>query len=150
MTTSTPVRVVAVILCLAGSFSVAAVPVAAQDQAVIARDAWVRAPAPSKDEAALYLVIENRSSERRAVVAASSEAAGKLEMHEMRMVGRLMVMSRVGQITVPAKGKTALSSGGLHIMLFGLKSRPAVGDSVAVTLRLDDGTTVPVTATVRK
>jgi len=35
-------------------------------------------------------------------------------------------------------------------MLFGLKTRPAVGDKLNVTLKLDDGTTVPVEATVRK
>jgi hypothetical protein len=51
---------------------------------------------------------------------------------------------------VSAKGKTELRSGGVHIMMFGLKKRPAVGDSVAIMLNLEDGTTVPVTASVRK
>jgi copper(I)-binding protein len=36
------------------------------------------------------------------------------------------------------------------MMLFGFKTRPSVGDSLKITLTLDDGTTVPVTATVRK
>ncbi len=35
-------------------------------------------------------------------------------------------------------------------MLFGLKTRPAPGDKINATLKLDDGTTVPVEAIVRK
>jgi copper(I)-binding protein len=35
-------------------------------------------------------------------------------------------------------------------MLFGLKARPAVGDTITATLTLDDGTMVPVSATVKK
>jgi copper(I)-binding protein len=125
-------------------------PLHAADASVIARDAWVRVPAPSKDETVLYVVLENHSAERRAVVAASSDLADRVEMHEMRMNGRLMTMDQVDRITVPAKGRTELRSGGLHIMLFGLKKRPAVGDTVAFVLTLDDGTKVPVAAAVRK
>jgi copper(I)-binding protein len=35
-------------------------------------------------------------------------------------------------------------------MLFGLKSRPAEGGKISITLKLDDGSTVPVTASVRR
>ena len=59
-------------------------------------------------------------------------------------------MTPVTQIAVPANGKSTLSPNGFHLMLFGLKSRPAEGDKLMVTLKLDDGTTVPVTAVVRK
>ena len=48
------------------------------------------------------------------------------------------------------QGKASLQPNGLHIMMFGLKTRPAAGDTINVTLRLDDGTSVPVAATVRK
>ena len=127
-----------------------AVQAPATAEGVIARDAWMRVPPPLKDETAVYLVIENRSSKPVAVVGASSDAAEKLELHEMRMVGRVMSMNQLSRITVPARGKTELRSGGVHLMVFGLKTRPAVGDSVTITLKLDDGTVVPVTAAVRK
>ena len=122
----------------------------AQETGVIARDAWVRVPAPSKDETALYVALENHGAQRRAVVAVSSDVAATAEMHEMRMAGKMMSMSPIAQIAIPAHGKTELRPGGVHIMLFGLKSRPAIGDSVHVTLALDDGSTIPVIATVRK
>ena len=122
----------------------------AQTADVVARDAWVRVPLPSKSETALYLVLENHGSQRRAVVSASSDSAAAAEMHQMTMVKMMMVMTPVNQVVIPAKGKTSFSPNGLHIMLYGLKTRPALGDKINVTLKLDDGTTVPVEADVRK
>lgn len=122
----------------------------AQEGGVVAREAWVPVPLPSNDGTALFVVLENHTASGRAVVAVSSDAANKAEMHEMKMDGKMMSMSPVQEIRIPANGKTELRPGGLHVMLFGLKSRPAVGDAVRATLTLDDGSTVPVTATVRK
>jgi copper(I)-binding protein len=123
---------------------------AGQTVPVVAHDAWAREPAPSRDVMALFVVLENRGSTTKAVVSAESEMADKVELHEMKMDGAMMRMSPVKQIEVPAGGKTELKPGGLHVMIFGLKRRPAVGDALAVTLTLDDGTKVPVVATVRR
>jgi periplasmic copper chaperone A len=122
----------------------------AQAPDVIARDAWVRVPLPSKTETALYLVLENHSSQRRAVVSVSSDSATAAEMHQMTMVRMTMVMTPISQVAIPARGKTSFNPNGMHIMLYGLKSRPAPGDMINATLKLDDGTTVSVAATVRK
>jgi copper(I)-binding protein len=122
----------------------------AQASAVVVHDAWVRVPAPSKKETALYMVIENHSSQKRALVSASSDLAGKIELHQMRMDGKVMIMTMVPQIAIPAGGKATLSPSGYHMMMFRLANRPAVGDNVNVILKLDDGTSVPVTATVKK
>jgi copper(I)-binding protein len=127
-----------------------AVTLAADDAAVVARDAWVRLPLPSKDQTAMYVVLENHSTQKRTVVAASSEAAAKLELHEMKMVRTVMSMNPVAQVGIPAKGKVSFNPDGYHIMLFGLKRKPAVGDTMTAILKLDDGSTVSVTATVRK
>lgn len=135
-------------ICLAGLLLAASL--AAQSAAVVAHDGWVRLPAPSKTETAFYVELENHGSSPRAVVSVSSEAAGTAEMHKMMMDGDMMGMMPVDKIAIPANGKASLSPNGLHIMLFGLKRKLAAGDKVTVTLKLDDGTTVPVTATVRK
>lgn len=146
-----------------------AATLAAQGGAVVAHDAWARVPAPSKTETALYMVVENHSSQARSIVSVSSAASEKAEMHEMKMMPakhdgkpsnipnmpdkkaqEMMVMTPVPQIAIPANGKATLAPNGYHIMLFGLKSRLAEGDKVPVTLKLDDGTTVPVTAVVRQ
>jgi copper(I)-binding protein len=141
-------RRVALVACAAGLFSSARL--GAQDAAVVARDAWVRLPLPSKTDTVLYAVLENRGAERRAVVSASSDAAGTVEMHEMKMDRAVMRMTQVSEIGIPAKGKTTLNPNGLHLMLFGLKTKLAVGDTLTVTLKLDNGTTVAVKAEVRK
>jgi copper(I)-binding protein len=122
----------------------------AQTPAVVAHDAWVRLPLKSQNDAALFMMIENHSAQPRSVVSVSSTASASAEMHQMHMDKMVMVMLPVTQIAIPANGKTSLDPNGYHIMLFRLKMRPMVGDKIEVTLKLDDGTTVPVEATVRK
>lgn len=122
----------------------------AQSSDVIARDAWARVPLPSKTETALYVVVENHSSQKRTIVSVSSDSGTAAEMHQMQMVKMSMVMTPINQVSIPARGKTSFNPNGMHIMVYGLKSRPVPGDTVNVTLKLDDGTTVPVQAIVRK
>jgi copper(I)-binding protein len=138
------------IVCIAALLAARPVAVSTQASAVVAHDAWAREPAPSRDVAGLFVVLENSGASPRSVVSASSDAADKVELHEMKMTNGMMSMSPVKQIDVPAHGRTELKPGGLHVMLFGLKKRPAPGDTLSVTLTLDDGTKVPVTAAVRK
>ena len=121
----------------------------AQTQTVTAHDAWTREPAPSRDITAVFVVLENTGQAARAVVSATCDAADKAELHEMKNENGMMHMSPVKSIPLPA-GKTELKPGGLHIMIFGLKQRPVVGDHISLTLTLDDGSTVPVSAVVRK
>jgi len=123
---------------------------AEQSTAVVARDAWVRLPAASKTQTALYVVFENHSPEKRKAVSAICDVAQTAEMHEMTMTRAMMVMAPVSEVSIPAKGKRSLDPNGYHLMLFGLKTKLAVGDVVHATFTLDDGSTVPVTATVRK
>ena len=125
-----------------------ALPLAAQD--VVARDGWARLPLPSKNDTAVFAVVENHSAQKRKIVAVSTAAAQAAEMHEMRMERMTMVMTPVKDVSIPAHGKTSFNPDTLHIMVFGLKSKPAIGDTIQLTLKLDDGSTVPVTATFRK
>jgi copper(I)-binding protein len=122
----------------------------AQDSGVVVHDAWVRVPLPSKTETVAYMVIENHSSQKRALVSASSDVAGVIELHQMRMDGKVMSMAPVPKIEIPARGKATLSPSGYHLMMFRLKQKPAVGDNVNIVLKLDDGTSMPVVATVKK
>ena len=121
-----------------------------EDSEIVVHDAWIRVPAPSKSETALYMVIENHSAQKKALVFASSDIAGAMEMHQMRMDGKVMAMTPVPNIMVPARGKATLNPNGYHMMMYRLKTRPAVGDTVDVILKFDDGTSLSVTATVKK
>jgi copper(I)-binding protein len=123
---------------------------AADDAAIVARDGWLRQPPASLMEAAIYVVIENHTDQRRSIVSGTADIAEKVELHQMTMNHMLMQMTPVPRVDLPAKGKATFEPNALHIMLFGLKKRPMVGETVTVNLTLDDGTVVPVTATVRK
>ena len=122
----------------------------AQEAGVIARDGWVRRPAPSKKEAAMFVVVENHTAQKRKIVAVTTDASSVAEMHEMQMTKTSMVMTPISELSIPAHGKTTLNPDRYHIMLFGLKSRPEIGDVINAKLKLDDGTIVSFAATVRK
>ncbi len=122
----------------------------AQAATVTVHDAWVREAPAGRKVTAAFLVAENPGKSPRSIVSATSDAAETVELHEMKQVGSTMEMSPVKSIEVPAGGKTELKPGGLHVMMFGLKKPLAEGDTVMVTLVLDNGTKVNVAAQVRK
>jgi copper(I)-binding protein len=64
--------------------------------------------------------------------------------------GSMMKMQKVDRIEVPASGAVKLEPGGYHVMMFGLKQRLAVGDTVPVTLTFAEGGEVTVDAPVRE
>jgi len=123
----------------------------AQNADVVVHDAWIRVPLPSQNQTALYFVIENHAGAPRAIVSASSPAAEKIELHEEKMDAskKMMSMTPIARISVPASGKVMLQSGGYHMMVFGLKSRPVTGSTFPFSVTLDDGSTIAVTAMVR-
>ena len=121
-----------------------------QGPPVVARDAWVRQPLEGRDVTAAFLVVENHGAAARAIVGASSAGADKLELHEMKLDNGMMRMSPVDRIEIPAGGRVELKPGGFHIMIFGLKKPLVPGTSMPITLKLDDGTTIPLGADVRK
>jgi len=139
--------VLSVVAALATLMPVAAV---AQAPTVVVRDAWVRPPLPSKDETALYMTIENKSASPRAIVSVMSEESKMAEMHKEMMDGKMMKMTQLQKIELPANGTAVLKPNDMHVMLMGLKTKPAVGDTLSVTLKLDDGTMIPFKAEVRK
>lgn len=122
---------------------------AAQRATVTVRDAWVREASAGRAVTAAFLVLENKGDVPRALVRGTASVGDTLELHEMKREDGMMRMSPVPRMEVPAHGETALRPGGLHLMIFGLKAPLAPGDSVRLTLTLDDGTTLRVTAPVR-
>ncbi len=102
---------------------------------VSANDAWVRAPAPGQDNAAAYLHVTVRENAR--LVAVTSTIAGHVEIHAMKHENGMMMMREVGSLALPAKQAVALSPGGAHLMLIGLKRPIRAGDSVLLKLTVE-------------
>lgn len=97
-----------------------------------------------------YMTITNKGTVADRLIAASSPAAGKVEIHEMTMEGGVMKMRELsGGLPIEA-GKTAsLAPGGYHLMLMELKAPLKQGDKVPVTLTFEKAGKVDVTLDVQ-
>src|SRR6185369_1359316 len=88
---------------------------------------WARATVTPTGGA--YLAIDNQGAADRLVKVETGIA--KAELHNHIMDGGVMKMRAVDAIPVPA-GRTALSPGGYHIMLIGLKAPLKEGTTFAL------------------
>ena len=96
------------------------------------RDAWIRS-APQAGNSALYFVIHNYSADDE-LVGVSTEIAAAVEIHETSMAGDVMQMRMVESVPLVSGEDVEFASGGLHVMLVGLKEEAKVGDMVEVVL----------------
>lgn len=116
---------------------------------IVLDDPWIRETPPGRDVAAGYLRLRNNSGEDRALIAASSPRATRVELHTMEHEDGMMRMRQVDQVALPAGSAVELAPGGLHLMLFDIESAQA-GERIPVTLRFDDGWTIEADFPVRR
>src|SRR5512135_87653 len=93
--------------------------------------AWARATAPGQDSAAVSLSITSQKDAR--IVAVSSTAAERAEIHTMQHENGMMIMREAASLALPARQQVNLGSGD-HIMLVGLKQPLKAGDRVLLKL----------------
>jgi len=99
--------------------------------ALTVSDAWARATVEGQTGSGVFLRLTSRQDAQ--LVGASSDAADRVEIHEMRLVNNVMTMRRIESLPLPA-GKTVALEHGYHIMLIGLKRQLQPGQSVALSL----------------
>lgn len=85
------------------------------------------------EEAAVYFTIADFGAADR-LVAASSDAADDVQIHENRVERATASMQPLDGLDIPAGGNVQLKPGGLHIMLLGLRGALEPGDTVNITL----------------
>jgi len=132
------------LLAAAGLLSTAAF---AQTQVQVS-DAWIRATVPAQKATGAFMQLKAAKAAR--LVAASSPAAGRVEIHQMEMQGQTMRMHAVDGIDLPAGQAVNLASGGYHIMMLDLKRQMKDGEQVPLTLTVQgaDGKRDSVNLTV--
>lgn len=108
---------------------------------------WARATAPGAKVGGVFMVLAGGAAADR-LVAATSPAAGAVELHTHVMEGGVARMRAVPTIDVPAGGRVELKPGGLHVMLINLKAPLKTGDSVPLTLRFEKAGEVAIRAAV--
>jgi periplasmic copper chaperone A len=83
-----------------------------------------------RDEASVFLTIQNDGGKDTLIGARTSITGTLAEIHEMR--GSVMVLSKA--LPVPAKGNLDLASGGSHVMLVGIPADVNQGYHFTLTL----------------
>jgi len=111
-------------------------------------DPWIRATVPAQKATGAFMQLKAAKATR--LVAASSPAAGRVEIHQMEMQGQTMRMHAVDGIDLPAGQTVNLASGGYHFMLLDLKHQMKEGEQVPLTLTVQgaDGKRDKVNLTV--
>lgn len=112
------------------------------------RDAWIRT-APQGGNSALYFVIHNYSADDE-LVGVSAEFADAAEMHESSMVNDVMQMRMVESVPLASGEDVVFESGGLHVMLVGLKKEAKVGDMVDIVLHFKNSEDIRLQVPVRE
>ncbi len=129
---------------------VCALPLVASAETTVA-DPWVRATVPQQKASGAFMRLTSDVDAR--LLAAASPVAGTVEIHEMKMQDQVMKMSPIGALDLPAGQAVELKPGGYHVMLLDLKAQLKEGDSVPLTLTIEnrDGSrqTLEVKAPVR-
>ncbi|WP_331374377.1 copper chaperone PCu(A)C [Sinorhizobium chiapasense] len=83
-------------------------------------------------------VVKNTGGTDDRLLAVESSAAGRVELHEMKMENDVMKMRKLEDgIAIPAGGTVELKSGSLHLMFMEVKKPFAEGDAVPVTLTFE-------------
>lgn len=101
---------------------------------------------------AVYFTIENHSPGDDRVVSATTEVAGKAELHTSKAdANGVMRMAPIdGGITVPQGEKHELAPGADHLMLMDLKQKLRPGDTFPLTVTFETFGPVTVEVTVVK
>ena len=89
-------------------------------------NAWLRTPPAGLDKTAGYFQLINRSGSDKTLVGAASEQIRTIEMHTTTVDGDMMRMRRLQTIAIPAGETTRFEPGGMHLMIFGLRTSEAV------------------------
>jgi copper(I)-binding protein len=120
---------------------------AAGSAALDVQGAWVR-QVPGSDVAAAYMTLRNTGTRPATVTSIECPFAESAMIHETKVEGGLSKMRPQSALAVLPGQSVTLAPDGRHVMLMGVKPL-TVGQSVPLVLKLDDGSSVRVNATVR-
>jgi copper(I)-binding protein len=112
-------------------------------------DPWIKAA--DKGMTAAFGTLTNTGKDTVTLVGAACDQAGMAQLHETvgDGSGGMSMKEKKGGFPIKAGGTLVLEPGGDHIMLMDLKEKLQPGDSVKITLTLDDDTTGTFEATVK-
>jgi len=110
---------------------------------------WSRATAPVVSTGVVYFVLRNPSARHDRLISVSTPVADKAELHTHVQDGDMLRMHKVNAIDLAPGSTTALASGGLHVMLMGLKQPLLKGQAFPLTLVFEHAGSVTVRVDVQ-
>lgn len=114
-------------------------------------NAWTRATPPKAKAGGGFVDITNAGTEADRLVAVRSDAAAKVEIHEMAVTDGVMTMRPLADgLEIPAGETVALKPGGFHIMFMGLAHPFKQGGSIPVVLSFEKAGDVALELPVAK
>jgi periplasmic copper chaperone A len=117
---------------------------------VTVKDAWVRGTVPAQTTTGAFMTLTSTTEAK--LVSAASPVARSVEIHESMMHGSTAHMHEVEAVPLPAGKPVSLKPGGHHVMLIGLAKQLKAGDTVPLTLTIEEKgkrSTLEVKAAVR-
>lgn len=116
------------------------------DGAITARSAAAYATASEGRNGAIFLTLHNASGTDDRLIAARTDKAATVEIHESSVdkTTGMMQMRKVDAIDVKAGADANLAPGGYHIMLLGLNAPLIEGETFDLTLDFDKTADLPV------
>ncbi|MGW2663614.1 copper chaperone PCu(A)C [Nocardia tengchongensis] len=117
--------------------------------AISLTDQWIKAA--DSGMSAAFGTLANASDQPVNLVAASSPASARVEIHEVvaDASGDKAMRPKAGGLVIPAHGTAILKPGAEHLMFIDLKAPLRTGSEAALTLTFSDGSTKTVNAQVR-
>jgi copper(I)-binding protein len=114
-------------------------------------DAWVRATVPTQTASGAFMTVTADSDSK--LLSVATPVAKDVQIHEMTMKNDVMSMGPVKFVELPAGKAVKLDPNGYHVMLMGLSAQLKEGESVPLTLTVENAKgeqeTIEVKAPVR-
>lgn len=130
-------------ICLSFAFTASALAAGVADH-VSVENATARAVAPGVPVSGAYMSLATTDGADHVLIAARSDAAESVELHNHVMEDGMMKMRKMETVALPAGTTVAFEPGGLHVMLIGLTGPLAAGDQIGIELEFEDGSRKPV------
>ena len=113
---------------------------------IVVTKAWSRATPGATKIGAGYLTIENKGASPDRLLGGSTDAAAKIEVHEMAMANGVMTMRALDAgLAIPPGKSVTLGTGGDHLMIVDLKKPLKQGESFKATLQFEKAGPIDVT-----
>ena len=113
-------------------------------------DPWIRSAPENAPALGLFLRIKNHTDQEVRLISAHAKGYKRIELHRTIDSHGVMKMVKQAFMPIPAQGELHLKPGSWHIMLIGPEQVPGKGEQIMVSLKLDDGSTHMIKASVRK